>query len=363
MSEFDNQQPQGQQPQGQQQGGRHLQRDSRVPYAPVTGPNWWFVAHHRFSVVGGALAVMLVIWNVLARVLAEVVAVFAPNANPPMWLIVIISNGPLYCIAMPVAWLILRRLPVMPTRSFSLGGARFWRLLLESVPIMYAGSLIGSLLAGLVSQGKAVNGIDEIVTNSDPITSVVLLVIVAPLFEEWMFRKQIIDHIRQYGEKTAILLSALAFSLFHANLFQTFYTFGLGLVLGYVYVRTSRLRYSLLMHMIINFNGGIVAPWVASQVDTSTMDAIDSGSSEQLESAMAQGAGGVSILLVYGLCMLALAIAGIVLLIRNRKRAEFYITPEELPRGLHARTSLLNPGFVVYAVLCLVVTVLSLFMS
>ena len=58
--------------------------------------------------------------------------------------------------------------------------------------------------------------------------------------------------MRRYGEKTAIVFSALAFALFHMNLFQFFYAFGLGLIFGYVYTRTSRLRYSVLMHMLID---------------------------------------------------------------------------------------------------------------
>lgn len=99
------------------------------------------------------------------------------------------------------------------------------------------------------------------------IWNVVFLVIVGPIFEEWLFRKQLIDHTRKYGEKTAILLSGLAFGLFHMNLFQFFYAFLLGLMFGYVYTRTSKLRYSTAMHMIINFNGGVLAPWVLTRVD------------------------------------------------------------------------------------------------
>ena len=89
------------------------------------------------------------------------------------------------------------------------------------------------------------------------IWNVVFLVILGPIFEEWMFRKQLIDHTRKYGEKTAILLSGLAFGLFHMNLFQFFYAFLLGVMFGYIYMRTSKLRYSTAMHMIINFNGAV----------------------------------------------------------------------------------------------------------
>ena len=45
------------------------------------------------------------------------------------------------------------------------------------------------------------------------------------------------------------------------NVFQFFYAFGLGLMFGYVYTRTSRLRYSVAMHMLINLNGSVLAHW------------------------------------------------------------------------------------------------------
>ena len=336
----------------------HKRHRREVPYEPVHGSNWWFVAHRRFSVVGIALTVMLLIWVGLQLLVMSGLNLFYPNTQLPLWLELTLSNGPLYVIAMPVAWLILNRLPVLPTRQFAMGASRFWSLLIMCVPIMYAGSFIGSLLSSVLSQGQSVNQISELIDRSDPLTSIAFMVVIAPVFEEWMFRKQIIDHIRQYGEKPAIFLSALAFALFHLNLFQFFYAFGLGLVFGYVYVRTSRLRYSLAMHMMVNFNAAVILPLVLSTIDSTTLDALESGSPQQVEDALEHGAPGLIGYGIYAMVIVALVIAGIILLIQRRKSFEFYTTPEELPRGLHARTSLLNPGVVTYICLCLAVSVL-----
>ena len=342
----------------------HLLRE--VPYEPVRSADWWFIAHHRFSVTGAALTVMVVLWVGLSFLVSVVFTIIYPHAQVPAWLDFTLSNGPLYLIAMPAGWLILSTLPVLPTRRFSLGGARFWSILIMCVPLIYAGSFIGSLLAGLLSGGESVDRVSELVGDADPITTFVFVVILAPLFEEWTFRKQVIDHIRQYGEQTAILLSALAFALFHQNLYQFFYAFGIGLVFGYVYVRTSQIRYSIAMHMLVNLNGGMVAPWVISTVDENALDSLESvdpTSPGQVEQVLEQLGPGIILVSAYAMVMIGLLITGVILIIQRRNSLEFYITPEELPRGLRARTALLNPGMIAYIIICVGLTVLALFMS
>ena len=59
------------------------------------------------------------------------------------------------------------------------------------------------------------------------------------------------------------MLSAVCFGLLHQNFFQFFYALGLGLLMGYLYVRTGKLRYTILLHAIINFMGGVIAPLLA----------------------------------------------------------------------------------------------------
>ena len=55
-------------------------------------------------------------------------------------------------------------------------------------------------------------------------------------------------------------------------------------------------------------------------------------------------------------------LVGFVLLIRNFRKAEFYIAPEELPRGVRAKTVYGNVGMVTFIVLTVLLTAISLFL-
>lgn len=323
--------------------------------------DWLTQARRRFSRVGAAFCVMLVVWivcNVLATILLT--RLVGDGSSLPVWAVYLASSGPLYVIAVPVAVLVMRPVPPLHTRRFSLSPGRFFSLLIMCLPIMYVGNIIGTMLSSLLSQGTAVNEVSELALEND-LSTVVFAGVLAPIVEEWVFRKQIIDRTRRYGEQLSIVLSALMFALFHLNLYQFFYAFGLGLMFGYVYMRTSRLRYSIAMHMIINLNGSVLAPWVLSQVDMDALDAMASGDEQAMQSALAGGAmNGFTVLMMYGLALIGLSIAGLVLLITKRRSFVFYHTPEELPHGMGARTAFGNPGMVVYIVLTVAGAALSL---
>ena len=95
------------------------------------------------------------------------------------------------------------------------------------------------------------------------------------------------------------------FALFHLNLFQFFYAFGLGLMFGYVYMRTSQLRYSIVMHMIINFNGSVLAPWVLSQVDLEALATTDTTDAAAAQALLTQNGAGMMLVSGYGLLLIA----------------------------------------------------------
>lgn len=73
-----------------------------------------------------------------------------------------------------------------------------------------------------------------------------------PFMEELLFRGMILKRARRFGDRTAVAFTAVLFGLMHGNLLQFFYAASIGLILGYVAVRTSSIRYTVLMHMAIN---------------------------------------------------------------------------------------------------------------
>lgn len=366
-------QPQGPAPQYQTNGPQSqypMQSMPQYPQPPIANRNpffeWLQRAKRDFSRIGASLCLMVIIWYALATVLeGALYAAVGGKGETPNWVTYVGSGVPLYLIAMPIAVMLMGKSTVIETRKFDMKPGLFFKLLLMCLPMMWAGSVFGSMLSMVLSNGEATDRVADLAMQTN-IWNVVFLVIVGPIFEEWLFRKQLIDHTRKYGEKTSILLSGLAFGLFHMNLFQFFYAFLLGLMFGYVYTRTSKLRYSTAMHMIINFNGGVLAPWVLTRVDLDQLEkvseAAENGNAAAMEQWASQNVEGLAIMLVYFVLYGAVILAGFVLLIRNFKKFEFYTAPEELPRGTRAKTVCGNVGMIMFIMVTCMLTAVNLLM-
>ena len=365
--------PQGPAPQYQPNGPQlqyPMQPMPQYPQPPIANRNpffeWLKQARRDFSRIGASLCLMVVVWYALATVLeGALYAAVGGKGETPNWVTYVGSGVPLYLIAMPIAVMLMGKSTVIETRKFDMKPGLFFKLLLMCLPMMWAGSVFGSMLSMALSNGEATDRVADLAMQTN-IWNVVFLVIVGPIFEEWLFRKQLIDRTRKYGEKTAILLSGLAFGLFHMNLFQFFYAFLLGLMFGYVYTRTSKLRYSTAMHMIINFNGGVLAPWVLTRVDLDQLEkvseAAENGNAAAMEQWASQNVEGLAIMLVYFVLYGAVILAGFVLLIRNFKKFEFYTAPEELPRGTRAKTVCGNVGMIMFIMVTCMLTAVNLLM-
>lgn len=308
-------------------------------------------AHRRYARAALALVVVMVIWLGLASVLSS--AFYRVIYSGTGWgdvALYLITDIPLYGIALPCAVWMMSGIPFVPVRRYRIGGARYFQLLLMAFALMYVGSFIGSMLANLFAPA-----------STDPLESVVggnvwgdilFAVLLAPIMEEWFFRKQLIGRLRVYGEKTAILFSAAAFALFHTNLYQLFYAFGLGLLFGYVYARTSNLWITISMHMILNFNGAVLAPGIIRMAG---------GAGSQIVGADGGFTSGIGAIAgLYSLVILAAVVAGVVLLIRDRKRFEFYPAPAQLPAGTGGSAAFGSPAMIAFIVLCCILMMVNL---
>ncbi len=71
-------------------------------------------------------------------------------------------------------------------------------------------------------------------------------------FEEFLFRGIVLGQLRRFGEGFAIFTSALLFGMFHGNLQQIPFAFLVGLVLGYLLVRTNNLWLTAGVHFLNN---------------------------------------------------------------------------------------------------------------
>ena len=111
--------------------------------------------------------------------------------------------------------------------------------------------------------------VEEMMSNSTPIPLILFVAIIGPIFEELIFRGLLLKKLRVYGDKTAIIYTSIAFGLFHTNISQILFAAVIGVVLGYVVCKTNNIKYSIMIHIIINMLSSI-----ATIISTSGLDAI-----------------------------------------------------------------------------------------
>ena len=316
-------------------------------------------ARRRYSGAGWALfaaSLAIMLSSGLLTVIVLAVNSFNPWSIPDnplmLWLL---GFGPVYLVGVPLGMLALRAVPAGSFSSSPMGGKNFCKYMAMCFGITFLGGIVGNLLAALFSLGSASNPLDDILMDVDFMT-VLTTVVIAPVMEELLFRKLLLDRLTTFGERGAILFSALAFSLFHANLYQIFYAFGVGVLFGYLYVRTRRIRYTMIMHAIINFLGSVVAPLVLSLSGDGELDFF---SPDTLMPQVLQ----LLPLLLYQAVELLLSAVGIVLLAISWKRARFFRGFDELPRKCQGRAIYGNVSVILFLVLCGIQTLVVLIQS
>ena len=232
-----------------------------------------------FSLIGLAYAVLTLGHQLTAFACQYLLARLAPAALSSWWLPWVLSIIPLYTVALGLARLILKKVPVSPhntdhalnaTAAVEKPPFRFGHwviLLIIAFGCMTAGGLTGNIIMAILSSildYDYANALSAIVDQSPVWMTFIATCICAPLGEELLFRKLLIDRTRRYGDLPSILLSGFLFGLFHGNLFQFFYAAMVGMVMAYIYTRTGKYWWCVAMHAAINFMGSIVNPALVS---------------------------------------------------------------------------------------------------
>ncbi|MBR5773421.1 MAG: CPBP family intramembrane metalloprotease [Clostridia bacterium] len=83
--------------------------------------------------------------------------------------------------------------------------------------------------------------------------SVIATAVMPALVEEFAIRGVVMQPLRKYGDKFAVVISALVFSIIHGNFQQIPFAFVVGLALGYVVIRTGSIWAGVLLHFLNNF--------------------------------------------------------------------------------------------------------------
>ncbi len=293
-----------------------------------------------------AIAVVFLLSALLQVLINSIVMLTAPAVAENDWYVWVVAMLPMYFLAMPAAALLLRLIPAKAPQKQKLHPLMWFGFLSLCFALSLGGSYLGNLLAALLSQLtglKLQNDVQQLVSVAPFGINLLFAGILAPIFEELFYRKLVIDRLLRYGDLPAILLSGVAFGLIHGNFQQFFYATAVGFLLGYVYVRTGNLLYTVSLHMAFNLIGGVFSTEILRRMNGAQLPPL-------------QDVTGWLMLLAYlAFCGLAIIVSVVfICLFGKRFRASLGKGECTLARREWARVLLLNPGiwlFLLVAVL------------
>lgn len=238
------------------------------------------------------------------------------------------------------AWLILCRLPKDDRKQTGLTGFDFVICSVASLGVGYMFNIVGTLINFGISliTGKPfleMNPVTEMVLDLSP-SMLIYSCLLGPFMEEWMFRGVLLKRARLFGDWTAVVFTAVMFGLMHGNLSQFLYATAIGLILGYVAVKTNGIRYTVWIHILVNFYNTVtvvVEEWLIT-IDPMILPLIYS----------------TLLLGIMGLLILS----GIYIMVRYGRLWYLQMAERNGPPSTNRKYVYLNPGFFIYLAICLV---------
>lgn len=206
----------------------------------------------------GRVALTLLVTFVVSQALSYLsVQVWMSTVGWANYTILMILND--FCVYIPSIVLIpllLRNIPQLPTGpAISLSGQETFLAVIFSLGSAYLFSYVTFIVIHVLEQfvgQSSANIVSTVESSLPPLVTVIAFAVVAPVAEEFIFRRLLLDRVRIFGDGAAILIGGAAFGLFHGNLNQTLYACVLGAVFSAIVLLTNRLRYTIGIHMLIN---------------------------------------------------------------------------------------------------------------
>lgn len=325
------------------------------------------VVKKQFSKLGLMFFLGTIIIYAAQLIPMKIIQVVKPEWMEHPDISMMISILPLYLIGMPLLILLIKKVPAVNVERHQIKPGAFAIAVIMSFAVMYISNIVGNMLTIIIGllKGEMVQNVVQQMTSDTSLWIIILyMVICAPIMEEYIFRKLIVDRTVRYGQGVAIVISGLMFGLFHGNLNQFVYAFTLGAFFAFLYVKTGNIKITIALHMMINFVGGFVSTILMRVVDLEAMDAaLTSGDMQALTDYMMANMGGLIAYMVFAFFVFGMLIAGAVLIIVSLVKKKFVLEKGEveIPKGKKFSTVILNVGMIIYIVFWIVMIVIQLF--
>ena len=207
------------------------------------------------SKVGWSLVAFTLISSIVANGVYLLGRQYFPNIANTILFQIIVGTLPIYIIGLPIILLVTRKLPITkPEACEKLSVGKFICILFLCFGAMYISSFVSVAIKNAIGNLKGsevTNSTTMIVSASGIWARIIFVSLIGPIMEEIIFRRVILFKLLRYGEFISIFFSSLAFGLFHGNIEQLLYAFAIGFILAYVTVKTGKIRYSIIIHIII----------------------------------------------------------------------------------------------------------------
>ncbi len=212
-------------------------------------------------------------------------------------------------IGFPLIYVLTKKIPARKIARQEFGFFRFVPYIFMTAGLMVIGMIVGTIVNNLLTLpfgGSNNAAIAELLLGSSPVPRILVVGILAPIFEELIFRKLLIDRLSRYGSFIAIIVSGLFFGLFHGNFSQFFFASLIGFLFAFLYLKTGKIHLTIILHMIVNLFTSVVTTTLLQKVYETNPSMNTSP-----EYLMANRAAAVSIVL-FGAALATIAFAGFV---------------------------------------------------
>jgi len=287
-----------------------------------------------FSRIGIGLIIIIIMGIIVSGIGAAII----PEAKITESIRLAMMYIGFYILGLPIFLLLLRKAPCVEVEAkvkFSV--IKLLKLCIIGIAGMYLINLINSGIMFMFTKTDG-NAVSELLSNMDIYSVAILVVIVAPIMEELLFRKILYKVLGGYGKKFFIISSAFIFGLFHMNLGQALYASFLGLILAWVYVEGGNLWDVIFMHIFINATGSLFPMIVMS-------------SENEIAAA------------IFGLWFLFVIISGIIMsinIIKKYKKSEKPLISDEIEEPKKITELFKSIGMLVYIVVCVLMIIMSI---
>ncbi len=287
--------------------------------------------------MAGMAVYIFVTQYICGLVLLPILQVSFPSLFQTQWFLLSSSMIINYIIGFPCFWLIIRKIPTVKPDITPMKPkfVQVLKWISISFTLLFAFNLLTIVLTQIISVFKlndVVNPLEQMVASNSRFTVILFGAIIAPILEELVFRKVFYDKTAQYGERVYIIISAFCFAMFHVNFLQIFYAFSLGAMFAYVYAKTRNVLYIIILHIIINSWGLVVAPIMTSNIVFA---------------------------IIGSLVFYAIVITGFICLLNGLKKVEYRPAIVEIPEK-PIRIALKTFGSIIYILLCVIIILLLL---